>query len=215
MNELTSHLFGLFARFGYGAVFAGVLLDNAGLPLAGELTLLISGSLVGDGNFTWMPTVLIAAAAAFASDCFWYGVGRLGSGRLIGLYCRVSFGSAACMSRTQQMLTRFGPRGLLVARFVPGFRTFAAPMAGMAGLALRRFAFYDGLGALLWASVGVSTGMLFAREIPLLINRAEQARNGLLLFGAALLGIFILMKLWIRLLHGRAEIPANPPKKNA
>lgn len=210
MKDIVDSIFALFAHYGYGAVFAGVMLDNAGIPMASELTLLLSGSLVAEGTFAWLPTILVAAVAALCSDGLWYGIGRLGAGRLIRVYCHLSFGSAACLLRTETTLARFGPRSLILARFVPGFRTFAAPMVGISGLPLRQFLLYDGIGALLWASVIVGLGVLFAQRIRELVGQMESVHNGLFVLAGTLLVLFVLMKLWVRVRHGSANIaPAS------
>jgi len=206
VKDFVSQIFALFSQYGYGAVFAGVMLDNVGIPMAGELTLLIAGSLVANGSLAWLPTVLVATAAALGSDSIWYGIGRVGAVRLVRVYCRMSFGSAACLTRTEEMLMRFGPRSLIIARFVPGFRTFAAPMSGISGLPLPRFLLYDGIGALLWSSTVVTSGMLLANQINKIVGHMESARYVMLVLAGSLLTLFIMMKIWVRMRHGRAEI---------
>lgn len=209
MKDIVNYLFTLFVQYGYGAVIVGVLLDNAGIPLAGELTLLVAGSLVDNGSFGWLPTVLAATAASLFSDSIWYGIGRVGAVQLVRVYCRLSFGSSACLSRTEEMLARFGPRSLIIARFVPGFRTFAAPMAGISGIPLSRFLLYDGIGALLWSSAGVTSGLLLAKQINKIADHMEAAHYVMLALAGVLLTLFIMMKIWVRMRHGRAEIQVN------
>lgn len=206
MHEFTAFLFGLFAHYGYIAVFAGVLLTNAGIPMAGELTLLVAGSVLATGHLDYTAIILVGASAALLSDSLWYVIGRLGSVRLIGLYCRVSFGSTACVAKTADTLVRFGPRSLILARFIPGFRTFAAPMAGMSGLGYSRFALYDGIGALLWASLIVSAGWGFAHQLTSLVGQIEHVRLAVIWLGGVGLVLFVLMKLWIRHFHGAAQL---------
>lgn len=211
MNDIIGPIYSLFDRFGYAAVFVGVMLDNAGFPIPGELILLLTGSLVANHEISFVPAIVAAAIGALLSDSGWYFAGRLGSRRLIRLYCRVSFGSTACLARTERNLARFGPFSLIYARFVPGFRTFAAPMAGMSGVPYRLFAFYDGLGALLWATLGVATGALFARQFTAIVNRLEDTRAIFIYLGATGLLLFLLVKWLVRLRHGRAEIESGPP----
>ncbi|MBI1283325.1 MAG: hypothetical protein GC183_03160 [Thiobacillus sp.] len=205
MHAFTAFLFGLFAHYGYVAVFAGVLLTNAGVPMAGELTLLVAGSVLTTGHLDYTATILVGASAALLSDSLWYAVGQMGSARLIGLYCKVSFGSTACVAKTADTLVRFGPRSLILARFIPGFRTFAAPMAGMSNLGYFRFALYDGIGALLWAGVVVSAGWWFAHRLASLVGQIENVRMAVLWLGGIGLVLFVLMKLWIRHVHGAAQ----------
>jgi len=206
MHEFTTTLFGLFAHYGYVAVFAGVMLTNAGVPMAGELTLLVAGSVLATGHLDFAPTLLVGAAAALLNDSLWYGIGRMGSIRLIGLYCKVSFGSTACVAKTADTLTRFGPRSLVLARFIPGFRTFAAPMAGMSGLGYGRFTLYASIGALLWASVVVSAGWWFAHRLASLVGQIDNVRLAVLWLGGIGFLLFVFMKLWIRRLHGAAQL---------
>ena len=214
MNEFTTFLFGLFAHYGYIAVFVGVMLTNAGVPMAGELTLLVAGSALATGHLDFAATLLVGAGAALLSDSLWYAVGRMGSVRLIGLYCKVSFGSTACVAKTADTLVRFGPRSLILARFIPGFRTFAAPMAGMSNLGYIRFALYDGIGALLWAGVVVTAGWWFAHRLASLVGQIENVRLALLWLGGGGLLLFVLMKLWVRRLHGAAQLDSAPVEES-
>lgn len=209
MNDIVELIYSFFARFGYAAIFFGVMLDNAGFPVPGELVLLVVGSLVDRGEFALVPAILVAAAGALLSDSAWYFAGRLGSRRLIHLYCRVSFGSTACLVKTEQNLTRFGPRSLIYARFIPGFRTFASPMAGMSGVSYPRFVLYDGIGALLWASLGVGTGAVFAQRIMHIVAGFQDVQLIVVYLAASGLLLFLLMKWLVRRRHGRAEIVAS------
>lgn len=206
MNDIVTTIYDLFSRFGYSAIFTGVMLDNAGFPVPGELILLITGSMVASGEFSYLPTVPVAASGALLSDSLWYLAGRSGSRRLLHLYCRLSFGSVACLARTEHNLSRFGARSLVYARFVPGYRTFAAPMAGMSGLSYRQFALYDGIGALLWAASGVWLGDQFAAQFSQVAEHLDNVRALVIYLTGAGLLLFFLIKLLVRHRHGRAVI---------
>lgn len=205
MSTIAETVYSLFDRFSYGAIFFGVMLDGVGVPVPGEVVLLLAGSMTENQSFAGLAAIVIAAAGAVTIDSAWFLAGRVGSKRLVALYCRLSFGSAACLAKTESNLSRFGPRSLLYARFIPGLRTFAAPMAGMSGMPYRWFALYDGIGALLWAAVGIETGALFAREFARMLDGLQSVQSMLLYVAAAALCMFVLMKGWIRRRHGRAE----------
>jgi len=55
------------------------------------------------------------------------------------------------VERTHTYFERFGPRTLVLARFVPIVRTFAAPAAGVGRMAVPTFAMWNLIGGLLWA----------------------------------------------------------------
>ncbi|MBI1984142.1 MAG: DedA family protein [Acidobacteria bacterium] len=168
--------------------------------------MILTGYTVERGFFAFAPAVLVAAAGAVVSDSAWYFTGRWGSRRFIKLYCKCSFGSGSCVERTERNLRRFGAPSLIYARFIPGFRTLAAPMAGMSGVPYRAFLLFDGIGAVLWASLGVTTGIVFAREIPALAGRIEDSRRLLLFLAAGAVVLFLLLKWWMRQRHGQAEL---------
>lgn len=209
---MADEILALFLRFGYASVFVGVMLDNAGFPIPGELVLILTGYMVEQGAFAYAPAILVAAAGAVLSDSAWYVAGRSGSKRFIKLYCKCSFGSKSCVERTERNLRRFGAPSLIYARFIPGFRSFCAPMAGMAGVPFHAFLLFDGIGAMLWASLGVTTGVLFAREIPALAGRIADSRELLVYLSAGAIALFVLFKWWMRKRHGWAELASIEAK---
>jgi membrane protein DedA with SNARE-associated domain len=79
-------------------------------------------------------------------------------------------------------------------------------MAGMSGVSYGRFALYDGIRALLWASLGVASGVLFADRLAALLGSLERIHGVVLYAAAAGLLLFVLMKWWVRRRHGRARI---------
>jgi membrane-associated protein len=70
------------------------------------------------------------------------------------------------VEKAQQYFDKYGARTIVVARFIPIVRTFANPMAGVAGMPARRFASYNVVGGLAWA-VGVTMlGYVLGKTIP-------------------------------------------------
>jgi len=59
------------------------------------------------------------------------------------------------VEKAQRYFDKYGPKTIVVARFIPIVRTFANPMAGVAGMEPRRFATYNIIGGALW-TVGVT-----------------------------------------------------------
>ena len=72
-----------FARYGYGVVFFGVMLENAGLPVPGETVLLFAAFLAFHGRLHLPQVVITAIAGATLGDSLGYLLGRkLGSALL-------------------------------------------------------------------------------------------------------------------------------------
>src|SRR5205085_11143500 len=85
-------LLDLFARYGYAVVFAGVFLENTGLPVPGETVLLAGAALSHFGRLTLWRVIVTAIAAAILGDNLGFFIGRRGGrwvlerhGRRVGM----------------------------------------------------------------------------------------------------------------------------------
>jgi membrane protein DedA with SNARE-associated domain len=139
-------LLGLFVAYGYWIVFTAILLDNAGLPIPGELLLLTFGVLAKAGHLDPLMGLAVAATAAMAGDSVGYWVGRLGGSRVLARFGRRS--------------PRFVPghASVVFGRFVVGVRVLMAPLAGVTRMPFPRFLAFDALGCLVWAGAFILIG---------------------------------------------------------
>jgi membrane protein DedA with SNARE-associated domain len=137
-------LMGLFIAYGYWIVFTAILLDNAGLPIPGELLLLAFGLVAKDGHLDLFLGLAVAASAALVGDSVGYWIGRLGGVRLLARFGKPRFAP--------------GHLSLVFGRFVIGARVVLAPLAGMSRMPFTRFAAFDALGCLLWAGLFILIG---------------------------------------------------------
>lgn len=152
-------------RHGYAVVFATVLGEQLGIPIPATPVLLAMGALAGAGHFSFGLALALAAFASLLSDAVWYGLGRYRGQTILSLLCRISLEPDYCITRTKNIFGRYGQRGLLIAKFVPGFSTAAPPMAGLTRMPLTRFLVLDGLGSLLWAGAFLFLGLVFRHQL--------------------------------------------------
>ncbi|MBX9400430.1 DedA family protein/thiosulfate sulfurtransferase GlpE [Lysobacter sp. BMK333-48F3] len=177
----------LIQTYGLLVVFVSVLLDQGGLPVPAYPPIIVASAIAVDQHQPLWPIVLIAALAALLADSLWYLGGRRLGAALLRLMCKVSLSPDSCILMTRGVYARWGAPSLIVAKFVPGFAAVATTLAGETGTGARRFAFYDGLGALLWAGVAVAIGAVFHRAVNQVLAGLETAgRYGLLAILAAI-----------------------------
>lgn len=161
--------------------------------------------------------LLLPIAASLPPDLAWYYLGRHKGGKVLGFLCRLSLEPDSCVRDTENVFHRNGPRGLLLAKFIPGFSTVAPPLAGIVGMPAATFVLYDLGGTLIWAAVSAGIGALFSNQLEQLIGLFDQA-GGLMLV-IILLGLagFIAYKFFHRqkfLRHLRmAKISADELKQ--
>src|SRR6266704_1633099 len=161
MSESTQFLI----NHGLPLVFVAVFLEQMGLPLPASPWLLAAGALSAIGKFSLLSGIVVAIIACLAADVIWFYLGRYRGNRVISLLCRISLEPDSCVRRTQNVFTRYGLRGLVVAKFLPGMSTVAPPLAGMAGVSVGQFLLFDGFGAFLYGSSLLCVGYIFSNQI--------------------------------------------------
>jgi membrane protein DedA with SNARE-associated domain/rhodanese-related sulfurtransferase len=150
-----------FIRHAYWILFLWVLLEQLGIPLPSTPILLTAGTLTATHHLS-LPLVLAAAiAGSLVSDSAWYVLGKRYGGSMVRLLCRLSFESTVCVRKTEEYFAKRGPISLLIAKFVPGLGSVAAPIAGQTEMPYRLFVLYDAAGALLWTLTVVLGGRFF------------------------------------------------------
>lgn len=150
-----------FIQHAYWILFLWVLLEQLGIPLPSTPILLTAGTLTATHHLS-LPLVLAAAiAGSLVSDSLWYVLGKRYGGSMVRLLCRLSFESTVCVRKTEEYFAKRGPISLLIAKFVPGLGSVAAPIAGQTEMPYRLFVLYDAAGALLWTLTVVLGGRFF------------------------------------------------------
>src|SRR5205809_2318091 len=140
MNETLEFM----VRHGAAVLFAAVFVEQMGVPLPATPWLLAAGALAGTGRMSGMVALSAATAGSLVADVIWFYLGRHYGNRVLKLLCRISLEPDSCVRRTQNVFTRYGMRGVVVAKFIPGLSTLAPPLAGSSGVSAARLFSFDG-----------------------------------------------------------------------
>src|SRR5260221_128844 len=176
MNETLEFL----VRHGAAVLFAAVFVEQMGVPLPAAPWLLAAGALIGTGKMNWVTALGGAALGSLLADLIWFYLGRLYGNQVLGLLCRISLEPDSCVRRTQNVFTRYGMRGVIVSKFIPGLSTLAPPLAGISGIGAPRFFFFDGLGSLLYVGSFIVLGALFRHQLEQVIAALASLVSGAL-----------------------------------
>jgi membrane protein DedA with SNARE-associated domain/rhodanese-related sulfurtransferase len=183
---------------GLGFVFLNVLAQQLGLPVPVVPTLLVAGAVAASGRMSGSAIYALAVAACVIADSTWYTAGRRFGGRVMSLLCRVSLSPDSCVSRTQGAFERWGPKALLVAKFVPGLALIAPPLAGATRMEFGRFLVFSVLGATLWVGAALAAGALLRTWIERILPQAAQVGGSAALVLLALLAAYVGYRWWER-----------------
>jgi len=184
--------------YGLWVVFICVLLDQGGLPFPAYPPMIVTAAIATDGDQPLFPILLVATLAALLADLLWYAGGKRFGASLLRQMCRLSLSPDSCVGLTRRIYARWGAPSLIVSKYVPGFAAVATTLAGETGTKLRRFVFYDAIGAALWAGGAVALGAVFHTAVGALLLELESLGHFALMLVIAAIALFVALKWWQR-----------------
>ncbi len=151
------------ADYGYFAVFMGCFFE-------GETILVMAGFAAHHGHLSLPVVLAVAFCAGTLGDQVFFWVGRIWWPALLARY--PALGPRA--ARVNQLLHRYHAPLIVGIRFMYGLRIVGPIAIGGAGVAPGRFAFFNALGAALWAPLIGGLGYLFGHALEVLIGDVER-----------------------------------------
>ncbi|MFD3625184.1 DedA family protein [Streptomyces sp. NPDC058698] len=175
----------LISGFGLLGIMATVFAESGLIVcffLPGDSLLFTAGLLVANDQFLHQPLWLVMLAivvAAVLGDQFGYAFGRKVGG---ALFRRPNsrFFKQENAERAQQFMLKHGPKALVMARFIPVFRTFIPITAGVGRMAYRTFFLFNVIGAVLW-SVSLTLVGYYLGQIDFVRDNIEAIVIGIVL----------------------------------
>jgi membrane protein DedA with SNARE-associated domain len=178
----------LMARHGYALTFALLLAEAIGLPFPAALALVAAGAAIA-AHALWGPYVLATAVTALLlGDIAEFWLGRYMGWALLGFLCRVSINPETCILRSAESFYKRGKITLVIAKFIPGVNTMAAPLAGSMKMRFSQFLQLDLAGASLYSVTYLVVGYVSRDFLAALLrgfHAAGRAMEGVII--AALL----------------------------
>jgi len=145
------------ASLGYGFLFLLVGMESAGAPLPGETALLTAAVLAAQGRLSLPLVIVVAASAAIVGDNVGYVIGRSGLRRLLVRPGWFQRRRARLLEEGEAFFARNGSAAVFFGRWVTGLRVVVAWLAGAERMPWPRFALWNALGGIAWAT---SLGLL-------------------------------------------------------
>jgi membrane protein DedA with SNARE-associated domain/rhodanese-related sulfurtransferase len=184
----------LLQEYGVLIVFAVVLVEQIGLPIPAFPILIVAGALSVDGDTRWPAVLAVSLLACLISDYFWFRAGRYYGKRILKLLCKISLSPDYCVSQTEDNFNRWGPKALVVAKFIPGFNTIAPPLAGAMGTTNGTFLGFSVLGGLFWSGTGIAIGAFFHTSVDQVLDVLSTMGTTALIVLGVLLLLFVSFK---------------------
>jgi len=158
-----SHLQQLIEHYGYIAVFIGAVLE-------GETVLIVAGFAAHRGYLDLGGVVAVATLGGFLGDQFFFTLGRARGRQLLARFPAIERQSA----RVQTLVNRYHTWLIVGVRFLYGLRVAGPVLLGMSEVSHARFAVFNLLGALIWASLIAGAGYVFGQTVEMMLSNAKR-----------------------------------------
>jgi membrane protein DedA with SNARE-associated domain len=162
----------LIGRYEVLIVFLSVFGSSLGLPIAAAPTLIMVGASMlratGGVSSTLIQLVEVMGAAVIGGvlgDFVWFQCGKRYGIRSLCAVCNLLMARETSNEYVERFFGHWGARVLIVARFAPGLSLLSVLLCGALAVRLRVFIPHAVAGLVVWASVALATGALFASRI--------------------------------------------------
>ncbi|URM90293.1 VTT domain-containing protein [Streptomyces sp. MRC013] len=142
--------------------------------LPGDSLLFTAGLLVAEGNYIQQPLWLVCTLiviAAITGDQVGYAIGRFFGPKLFNRPNSKVF-KQENLDKAHEFVEKYGPKAIVLARFVPIVRTFAPIVAGAGRMKYRTFFAYNIIGGVLWGA-GITVAGYFLGQIGFIKENIE------------------------------------------
>jgi membrane protein DedA with SNARE-associated domain len=154
----------LIESYGYLAVFVGAFLE-------GETLLALAGLAASRGYLDFLSVTLVALAAAFLGDQFFFFLGRHRGQALLQRFPHWERRA----QRFDALLARWHAPLIVALRFMYGFRILGPIMLGMGRCSAGKFLAWNFVGACLWAPLIAGLGFAFGAMLETVLKDLGHA----------------------------------------
>jgi membrane-associated protein len=198
--HLFHHLREFVANYGYWAVAIALLIEQAGLPVPAETTLLFASFLAySEHRLQLIWIIVVATCAGTLGGALGYALGYHGGRPLLDRYQTLFRVPASAVAKGESLFARYGAATVFFARFIFGMRVVVGPLAGVLRMKPGPFLLFNFLGTAAWVTLIAGAGYLFGRNFPELVRTLGRANLALLILAVLAIGAYLF---WSRRARG-------------
>src|SRR3982074_3202673 len=145
---MMNHLGRLIADYGYLLVASFIFFEGIAIPFPTDTTLVTASAFAAHGRLSLAIVFLVSTVAATAGTTVYFVLGRRGGTFFARHSQKVR---PAMLTRPRRLFDRHGGAAVIAGRFIPVVRMLISPMAGLSTMSLRRFTFFNVIGAAIWS----------------------------------------------------------------
>lgn len=195
---MLEYLSNYLDALGLGGLLGGLIIEALGFPFPGGVMIMFSGFLINQHQLNFYSVFLTALLGFNIGAIIAFFIGRYVGEPLFHRYGKYLRINQHKLEQACSWLEKSAPIFIIVGRFVPMVSNLTPYVAGVSGLKVHHFIFYNFIFTIIWVSINISVGMLFGHNWPVI---AGYFKNQVPLAVLAMLVIYAAIKIIIRYLH--------------
>jgi membrane protein DedA with SNARE-associated domain len=196
VDDLFFQLANLHGGMGILAIFGVLLLCGLGMPIPEDIPLVSAGYLIYLHQTNWATALVVCMAGVLIGDSviFWFGH-RLGN-KLLRSRLVMFFTTPKKILKIRAYYRKYGPKIIIVGRFLPGLRAPIFFVAGSSGVRYAKFITFDGIAALVSVPVWLFLGSRFGDTIDSLLVKIQHGKNIAFAVLGGLIVLYVIYVIW-------------------
>ncbi|MCL1125373.1 DedA family protein [Shewanella surugensis] len=194
IQHLISDLTPLLQQYGYLLLGLAIAAEGMGIPAPGQSLLVVASILSSSGQMSLSLTLTVAGSGAFLGNACGYWIGQQCEHILI----RRKWLSDKTLQKSHNFIERYGIWGLLMSRFIEGFKQIMPLACGIAKMPFKEFLVGNVLAVAIWLTAfGVAPAYLYEKRGSLLAFYHHYAViTWFVVTGAIIASILIFIRLY-------------------
>lgn len=160
--------------WGYWAIFIGMALESANIPIPSELIFGFAGYLVYLGKLNFGLATTYGVLGGLFGSIVSYAIGYYGGRPFVLKYGKYFFVTRDKIGLAQRWFDRYGLMAVFVGRLLPVIRTFISLPAGFARVDFTKFVVYTILGSIPWTIALTYLGVILGESWHLMNTYGHQ-----------------------------------------
>lgn len=160
--------------WGYWAIFIGMALESANIPIPSELIFGFAGYLVYLGKLNFWLAITYGVLGGLSGSIVSYTIGYYGGRPFVLKYGKYFFVTHKKIELAQHWFDRYGLMAVFAGRLLPVIRTFISLPAGFARIDFSKFILYTTIGSIPWTITLTYLGVMLGENWHILTTYGHQ-----------------------------------------
>lgn len=178
-DDHLQSLIGAYGAWVYGILFL-IIFCETGLVIApflpGDSLLFAAGAIAATGSLNAITLIIILSIASILGDAVNYQSGRWIGEHVFTDNARIL--KKQYLHQAHRLFAQYGPRAIVLARFMPFARTFVPFVAGAGRMHFTTFTVFNVIGGIAWATGFILLGYFFG-NLPFVRDHFEVVVLGI------------------------------------